>query len=50
MTALAVVLVGIFLIVQSQTRVTSTLELLFGIVVAILAVLDLTGGVPWRRG
>ena len=44
LTALAVVLVGIWLIMQSQQPVSSTLTLIFGIVAAALALFDLLGG------
>lgn len=42
LTAIAVVLVGIWMILMSQGPVSATLTLIFGIVVAVLALLDLT--------
>jgi hypothetical protein len=45
MTQLAVILVGIWLILQSQTNVSSTLTVIFGIAVCVLALLDL---MSWR--
>lgn len=43
LTSLAVVLIGIWLIVQSQGPVNATITLIFGIVAAALAVADLVG-------
>lgn len=42
LTALAVVLVGIWMIVKSQGPVSNTLTLVLGIAVAVLALVDLT--------
>jgi hypothetical protein len=44
LTSIAVVLVGVWLIVTSQQHVSSTLTLIFGIVVGLLALLDLLHG------
>lgn len=41
LTSLAVVLVGVWLIVSSQERVSADLTLILGIVAAILALVDL---------
>jgi hypothetical protein len=41
LTSIAVILVGVWLIVTSQQRVSSTLTLIFGILVGLLALLDL---------
>jgi lipopolysaccharide export LptBFGC system permease protein LptF len=49
LTALAVVLVGVYLILTSQSHVSSTGTLIWGIVVAALALFDLVGGLPARR-
>jgi hypothetical protein len=40
LTPLAVVLAGVWLIVQSRSTVSDTLTLIFGIVIAVLALLD----------
>lgn len=40
LTRLAVILAGVFLIVQSQTTVSTMLELIWGIVIAALALFD----------
>ena len=41
LTSLAVVLTGVYLIIVSQEHVTSTLTLIFGLVIGILALADL---------
>lgn len=43
-TAIAMVLVGVWLIVTSQGHVSTTVTLIFGIAATALAVLDLTRG------
>jgi len=49
-TSLAVILVGVFLVIQSQTPTSPTLELIVGLAAAILAILDLIGvQFPLRR-
>lgn len=53
LTSLAVVLVGIWLVIQSQQPVSSTLTLIFGIAVAALALIDVLRGSGYpltRRG
>jgi hypothetical protein len=49
LTALAVILVGIYLIVTSQSHVSSTGTLIWGIVVGALAFFDLAEPVYRRR-
>lgn len=44
LTAIAVLLAGIWLILQSISPVQSTLTLIFGIVIAALALVDLLNG------
>lgn len=44
LTCIAVLLVGIWLILQSISPVNATLTLVFGIVVAALALVDLLNG------
>ena len=44
LTSLAGVLTGIWLILQSQHSTTTTLTLLFGIIVAVLCLVDLVRG------
>lgn len=44
LTSLAGVLTGIWLILQSQHSTTVTLTLLFGIIVAVLCLVDLIRG------
>lgn len=41
LTQLAVLLTGIYLIIQSQQPVSSTLTLIWGIVIVVLVLLDL---------
>jgi multisubunit Na+/H+ antiporter MnhE subunit len=41
LTTLAVLLVGIWLVITSQQHLSSTATLLFGIVVGVLALVDL---------
>ena len=41
LTSLAVLLTGIWLVLQSQQPVNKTLTLIFGILVAVLALVDL---------
>lgn len=48
LTSLAVVLIGIWLILQSQQPVNATLTLVFGIAVAVLALVDLLRGAGVR--
>lgn len=51
MSVLALLLVGIWLILSSQTPPSPTLTLLFGIAVVILVLLDFAprrGARPWR--
>lgn len=43
-TTIGVLLTGIWLILESQTQVDSTLTLIFGIAVAVLAAVDLLEG------
>ncbi len=49
-TCVAVLITGLYFILTSQQRLSSTLTLVVGIVVAALAVLDLLGFSPARRG
>jgi hypothetical protein len=42
-TSLAVVLIGVFLAIQSQTAVSTTFQLVVGVAAAVLALLDLFG-------
>lgn len=44
LTSLAVILIGIWLILQSQAPVQSTVTLIFGIAAAVLALVDLLRG------
>lgn len=48
LTSLAVILVGIWLVLQSQGPVQSTVTLIIGIVVAALALVDLIRGTGVR--
>lgn len=48
LTRLAVILTGVLFILIGVTTVTKTLELIFGIVIAALALLD-GYGVPFAR-
>lgn len=43
LTCLAVIFVGVWLILQSQGPLESTVTLIFGLVVAILALVDFLG-------
>ena len=43
MTAIAVIVVGAWMILSSQTSVSTTLTLIFGIAVVALAALELVG-------
>jgi len=47
LTALAVLLISIWLILASQEPVSDTLTLVFGIVAAVLVLFDAFGGTPF---
>jgi multisubunit Na+/H+ antiporter MnhE subunit len=49
LTCLAVVLVGVWLIVSSQSRLSDTATLIFGIAVAVLALIDLLRPYVYNR-
>jgi multisubunit Na+/H+ antiporter MnhE subunit len=48
LTCVAVLLVGVWLVVTSQQHVSSTLTLIFGIIVGVLALADLIRPYVWR--
>lgn len=49
LTSLAVILLGLYLVVKSQTAVNATFTLIWGLVVIALVVLDTLSVGSWRR-
>lgn len=49
LTQLAVILLGLYLVLTSQNPVSSTLTLLWGIIVVVLVLLDLRSYITSRR-